>query len=355
MTLAQLGFAQDALLTAVSFVVIFGSIVFFHELGHFAVAKAVGVRVMEFALGFGPAIGKFRRGETQYSIRLFPLGGFVKLAGMDPALRPEDEVAEGDRGNFNSRPLWQRMAIIAAGPFMNFLLAFVLISGYYAIAFVPPTVTRVLEGMPAAEAGIEPGDVIVAVDGEATESADDVIRRIQPKAGEEVVVTIRREDRRFEVPVTPRFDPDAGVGLVGIEVRSHPRLAPLAAARQGAIDTWRGAVGIVQAIFEMATGESELDVRGPIGIISITNEAAQRGIFALISLAIGLNLNLGLLNLLPIPVLDGGWLLLLALEGLRGRPLNAEQRGMAQFVGLVIILLLMVFAFYQDVMHLRAG
>ncbi len=354
MSLAQLAFAQDALVTAASFVVIFGGIIFFHELGHFAAAKAVGVRVLEFALGFGPVIGSFRRGETRYSVRLFPLGGFVRLAGMDPALT-DDEAVDDGQGSFNSRPVWQRMAIIAAGPFMNFLLAFLLITGYYAAAYLPPTVTRVMEGMPAAAAGIEPGDVIVAVDGEPTPSADDVIRRIRPKAGQEVVITVRRGEERFDVRVTPQLDPGEGVGLVGIEVRSHPRLGLFAAAKQGAIETWRGAAGIARAVFDMVTGGSELDVRGPIGIISITSEAAQRGIFALLSLAIGLNLNLGLLNLLPIPVLDGGWLLLLALEGLRGRPLNAEQRGMAQFVGLVIIFLLMVFAFYQDVLHLRAG
>lgn len=353
MNLAGSGFAYDALVTAVSFVVIFGGIVFVHEFGHFIVAKAVGVRVLEFALGFGPVIGSARRGGTRYSIRLFPLGGFVRLAGMDPALEPGDQV--GGNGDFNSRPLWQRMAIIAAGPFMNFLLAFLLISGYYAVAYVPPTVTRVLEGMPAAEAGLRSGDVIVAIDGESTTTADDVIRRVQSKAGQEVVVTVRREGRRFDVPVTPRLDPDRGVGLLGIELWNHPRLAPLEALKQGAVDTVRGAAGIVRAVIDMVRGASELDVRGPIGIISITSEAAQRGMFALLSLAIGLNLNLGLLNLLPIPVLDGGWLLLLALEGLRGRPLNAEQRGMAQFVGLVIILLLMAFAFYQDVMHLRAG
>lgn len=355
MSLAQLAFAQDALVTAVSFIVIFGGIIFFHELGHFAAAKAVGVRVLEFAIGFGPAIGSLRRGDTRYSIRLFPLGGFVRLAGMDPEPLPGEEETGKDEGSFNSRPVWQRMAIIAAGPFMNFFLAFLLITGYYAAAYVPPTVTRVIEEMPAAAAGLEPGDVIVAVDGEPTASADDVIRRIRPKAGQEVVITIRRGDERFDVRVTPRLDPAEGVGLVGIEVRSHPRLGLLAAVKQGAIDTGRNIAGIARAVVDMVTGGSELDVRGPIGIITITSEAAQRGIFALLTLAIGLNLNLGLLNLLPIPVLDGGWLLLLALEALRGRPLNAEQRGMAQFVGLIIIFLLMVFAFYQDVMHLRAG
>lgn len=347
-------FAQSALLTAVSFVLIFGTIVFFHELGHFAVAKACGVRVYEFALGFGPRLLGLRRGVTQYSIRLIPLGGFVKFAGMDPALDDDQEISADDERNFHRRPLWQRMAIIAAGPLMNFLLAFLLIAGYYMVAYVPPTVIRVLPGSPAYEVGLVPGDVIVAVDGHGTRSADDVIARVQPNPGKPLEVTIRRGDATRTLTVVPRRDPDTGVGMLGIELRSQARLAPAAALWHAAGDTLRGIAGITQALVGMITGQSAVDLRGPIGIITITGEAARQGWDALLSLAIGLNLNLGLLNLLPIPILDGGWLVLLALEGIRGRPLEPEQRGLAQFIGLVIILLLMIFAFYQDVLHLSA-
>ncbi|HLS89920.1 MAG TPA: RIP metalloprotease RseP [Limnochordia bacterium] len=343
---------SGALLTAVSFIVIFGTIVLFHELGHFAAAKAFGVRVFEFSVGIGPPLATLRRRETQYSIRMLPLGGFVKLAGMDPALHDEDEVAEDDARNFNSRPLWQRMLIIAAGPFMNFLLAFLLIAGYYMTVHVPPTVTRVTLNSPAHTAGLMPGDVIVAVDGQRTETAEDVIRIVQPNAGNPLTLSVRREKELIQLVVTPRLDPSAGVGLLGIEIRSQPRLGFVTSVVRAAEDTWRGTVGIVQAIGQMVTGRSEVDLRGPIGIITITGQAARQGIDALITLAIGLNLNLGLLNLLPIPVLDGGWLVLLAVEGLRGKPLEPEHRGIAQFVGLLIIVLLMIFAFYQDVLHL---
>lgn len=351
--LADGSWASGALLTAVSFVVVFGTIVLFHELGHFAVAKAFGVRVFEFSIGIGPVLTAFRRKGTQYSLRILPLGGFVKLAGMDPALTSEDEVSPDDARNFNARPLWQRMLIIAAGPLMNFLLAFLLIAGYYMTVHVPPTVTRVNPGSPAQVAGLEPGDVIVSVDGQKTESAEEVIRLVQPNAGNPLTLAVQREKVLHEVTVTPQLDPDAGVGLLGIEIRSHPRLGFVTSVTRAAGDTWRGTVGIVQAIGQMVTGRSEVDLRGPIGIITITGEAARQGIDALITLAIGLNLNLGLLNLLPIPVLDGGWLVLLGLEGLRGRPLEPEQRGLAQFVGLVIIFLLMIYAFYQDVIHLN--
>lgn len=344
--------AQSVLITTVSFVVIFGTIVFFHELGHFAVAKAAGVRVFEFSLGFGPTLTKFRRGETQYSVRAIPLGGFVKFAGMDAALTADQELEEDDERNFNRRPLWQRMAIIAAGPFMNFLLAFLLIAGYYMAVFVPPTITRVMDGTPAQQEELRPGDVIVAVDGHRTKTADDVIENVQPHPGERLTLTIRRGDETLHVSITPRLDRDTGVGLLGIELKSQARLGVVASLTHAAGDTWRGTTGIVTAIGQMITGRSAVDLRGPIGIISITGEAAKRGFDALVSLAIGLNLNLGLLNLLPIPVLDGGWLVLLTLEGLRGRPLEPEQRGMAQFIGLVIIVLLMIFAFYQDVLHL---
>lgn len=346
--------AESALLTIVSFVVIFGLIVFFHELGHFAAAKMAGVRVYEFALGFGPVLLKKRRGETQYSLRAFPLGGFVKFAGMDPALTKDQELPEDDERNFHRKPLWQRMAIIAAGPFMNFFLAFLLIAGYYMTIFLPPTITGVVPGSPAAQAGLMPGDVIVSVEGVATDSADEVIRMIQPNPGVELEFVFRRGDERRRVTIVPAPDPNTGVGLVGIELRSQPRLTPWIAAAHAAKDTWRGAVGLAQAIVHMITGRAEVDVRGPIGIITITGEAARQGIDALISLAIGLNINLGLINLLPIPILDGGWLVLLAIEGIRGRPLEPEQRGLAQFIGLVVIMMLMVFAVYQDVLHLSA-
>lgn len=351
--LADGSWASGALLTAVSFVVVFGTIVLFHELGHFAAAKAFGVRVFEFSVGIGPVLARFRRRGTQYSLRMLPLGGFVKLAGMDPALSDDDELSPDDARNFNVKPLWQRMIIIAAGPFMNFILAFLLIAGYYMTVHVPPTVTRVSPGSPAEMAGLEPGDVILSVEGQRTETAEEVIRIVQPNAGNPLKMAVRREDQSLEVVVTPRFDPHAGVGLLGIEIRSHPRLGFVTSITKAAEDTWRGAVGIAQAVGRMVTGRSEVDLRGPIGIITITGEAARQGIDALITLAIGLNLNLGLINLLPIPVLDGGWLVLLALEGIRGRPLEPEQRGLAQFVGLLIIVLLMIYAFYQDVIHLN--
>ena len=282
---AEGGWLGNALLTAVSFVVVFGTIVLFHELGHFAVAKAFGVRVFEFSVGIGPVLASIRRRETQYSLRMFPLGGFVKLAGMDPALRSEAELSEDDARNFNNRPLWQRMAIIVAGPLMNFLLAFVLIAGYYMTVYVPPTVTRVAGGSAAEAAGLFPGDVIVAVDGHKTETAEDVIERIRPNAGRELVLTVSRQGVERDLVVVPRLDPDAGVGLLGIEIRSQPRLGLLTALNRAAGDTWRGAVGIAHAVAGMVTGRTAVDLRGPIGIITITGEAARQGIDALITLA----------------------------------------------------------------------
>lgn len=344
-------FAQNALVTGVSFIIVFGTIVFFHELGHFAVAKAFGVRVLEFALGFGKPVFRMQRGDTQYAIRLIPLGGFVRLAGMDPSLDADDPTNNDER-SFHKKPVWQRMAIIVAGPLMNFFLAFLLIAGFYLVSYVPPTITRVAPDSAAYEAGLLPGDVIIAVDGVGTDSAEDVIRHVQPRAGEEIALTIRRADERRTLVVVPRAQPQTGVGLLGIELKSQPRVGVGRALPMAAAETWRGTVAVVQAIGSMVKGEDDLDLRGPIGIITITGEAARQGFDALLALAVGLNINLGLLNLLPIPVLDGGWLVLLSLEGIRGRPLKPEQRGLAQFIGLMIILLLTIFAVYQDVLHL---
>src|SRR5690606_23549289 len=202
-------------------------------------------------------------------------------------------------------PLWQRMLIIAAGPFMNFLLAFLLIAGYYMTVHVPPTVTRVTLNSPAHTAGLMPGDVIVAVDGQRTETAEDVIRIVQPNAGNPLTLSVRREKELIQLVVTPRLDPSAGVGLLGIEIRSQPRLGFVTSVVKAAGDTWRGTVGIVQAIGQMVTSRSEVDLDGQNGIITNTDQAARQENDALMTLAPGVSTNLGLRHLFLIPVFYG--------------------------------------------------
>lgn len=335
-------------MTILVFIVLFGVIVLFHELGHFAVARAVGIRVHEFAVGFGPVLARIRRQGTAYSIRALPLGGYVRLAGMDPA-----EAAEGDpRELFHARPLWQRMATIAAGPLMNFVLAILLSAAYFGLIAIPPTVTGVLAGKEAARAGIRPQDQIVAIGDRPVKSVAEIIEAIQSHAGLPIEFTLRRGGDRRVVTAVPERDPErGGIGVLGVELFEQRPLGPIQAFEAGALHVGRATGALVQALLRMVTGRERPELTGPYGLVKLTSDAARQGIAFLLLFAVGLNINLGLLNLLPIPMLDGGWLLFLGLEGVRGRPLAPEQRGMAQFIGLAILVLMMLFATYQDLLR----
>jgi len=337
-------------LTLVAFVVVFGTIVFFHELGHFVVAKLAGIRVYEFALGFGPSIAKVRRGETDYSIRVFPLGGFVKLAGMDEAENFEDEVDEHDPRSFVNKPLPVRLGTIAAGPFMNFVLAVILLTVYFSLAVIPPTIVQIEAQSPAHLAGLLPGDEFVEIDGNPVKTSAEIVEIIQAHPEEELQVTVKREGKLLTIPVRPTLE--KGRGAIGVAIDHKPRY-PISVSVPAAVrQTWQMAGQLVKALGQMITGRIEPELSGPIGIVQIVGQSARQGLPSLLILAVVLNVNLGLLNLLPIPVLDGGWLLILIIEALRGRPLAPESRGIAQFVGLALLILLMIFATFQDISRL---
>lgn len=338
------------MLTLVAFVVVFGTIVFFHELGHFAVAKAAGIRVYEFAIGFGPVLARVRRGETLYSLRIFPLGGFVKMAGMDEAEDAMDDVADDDPRSFLSKSLPWRLGTIAAGPLMNFVLAIVLFAIYFSLTTVPPTIVQIEQQSPAHLAGFLPGDEFVEVNGEDVETSTDVIEIIQAHPGQEISIVVKRDGRLLSIPVTPALE--NGVGVMGIAIDYKPRLPIGLSVRAAVTQTWQMGVQLIQALGQMITGKMDAELSGPIGIVQIVGQSARRGLPSLLILAVVLNVNLGLLNLLPVPVLDGGWLVILIIEALRGKPLAPESRGIAQFVGLALLILLMIFATFQDISRL---
>jgi len=353
----------DLLITWVlPFVVVFGTIVFFHELGHFVVARRVGIKVHEFALGFGRALFRWKRGETVYSIRAFPLGGFVKLAGMDAAVDPDEELPEGDERTFQSKTIGQRMATIAAGPLANFALAFVLLFFFHWAVSVPFAVTDVLPDGPAAAAGIQAGDAIISVEGQRVSNLAELSAVLQRYPDQRVAVEVERDGRRLTLPVEARYDPAADRVLIGVTVMAggmagKERLPLGASLARAAADTGQWTWELVSWLGRTVTGQTpgeELreSVAGPIGIVRSVGESARMGIGYLLLFAAVLNVNLALINLLPVPVLDGGWLLFLLIEAVRGKPLKPEQQGMAQFVGLTLLLALMVFVFYLDLTRL---
>ncbi|MEW6046236.1 MAG: M50 family metallopeptidase [Bacillota bacterium] len=332
-----------------AFLVVFGTIVLIHELGHFMVARWSGVMVREFSIGFGPVVARIRRGLTSYSFRLLPLGGFVRLEGMenlgegsDPG---EDHLPRDDPRRFQNRPLWQRMATIGAGPAMNFLLAGVL----FAVLFVPPVVQELDPQGPAAAAGVQPGDRLVRVQDVNTPTATRVLRTVlgtEPGDVVEVWVSRQGQSLRFEI----RTDPDRPSGYLGIRMGGPRR--PLEALYGGFVEMIDSTGEIIRVVGRMILGREALNVAGPIGIYSMVEEAASRGPFSVIGLAAVLNVNLGLINLLPLPVLDGGWLLFMVLEWVRRRPLEPQFQSLAQVLGFMLLLALMLLATYLDLRRL---
>ncbi|HEY8531757.1 MAG TPA: RIP metalloprotease RseP [Limnochorda sp.] len=337
--------------SVVAFVLVFGVIVLFHELGHYGTAKWLGIGVHEFSIGFGPGLVSRRWRGTRYSLRIVPLGGFCRLYGMEPVEDERIGLQPGDRRNFHSRPLWQRTLVIVAGPAMNFVLA-VLILALVATVTIPVQVVGVDPNGPAARAGFQPGDAIVAIEGEPVYRTFEVNRLITASQGEPVEVTVRRDGETFEVTVRPETQPD-GALRIGVQIMDGMRGVPWwRAVPEGVRQTWQMTRSLVAGLLGMVAQRVPVELSGPVGIFQIVGQSAQQGWFSLLLLAAVLNVNLGLLNLLPIPILDGGWLLFLALEGLRGKPLKPEHQGWATFLGFAFLMALVLFATFQDILRI---
>ena len=339
-------------------VAVFALLIVIHELGHFWAAKRSGVLVYEFAVGFGPRLAGVRWGETEYSLRLLPLGGFVRMAGMQPDEEGLDQVPPARR--FLQRPLGDRARIVAAGPVMNVVLAVLLFAVVFAGIGVPsplPVVGAVEPGYPAEAAGLRPGDRIVAVDGRDVRQWEDVVKAIQDSAGRVITLTVRRDEQRLDIRVTPRPDPRRpGTGIIGIRPATETvRTGVGEALRLGAQHTYQVAAGFILALGRMLTGQGGIDVIGPVGIGQQIGEAAQMGLSQVILLAAVLSANLALVNLLPIPALDGGRLLFLTVEAVRGRPVDPEQENLIHFLGFALLMLLAIFITFRDILRLNAS
>lgn len=338
------------MITAIAAVLVISLLVFIHELGHFLVARRAGILVYEFALGFGPRLVGIRRGETEYTLRAIPLGGFVRFAGMDP----REEEVDAAR-SYQHKPVWQRMAVIGAGPLANFLLAIVLFAVVFMVQGLPvPTtiVAEVLPERPAVEAGFQQGDRIVAVDGRQVTDWDQLVSEIGARPGERLVFTVEREEALLDIPVVP--EAEAGVGKIGIapEMRSEP-VGPFAALSGGFHFTVQITGLILGFLGQMILGQVPTDgVGGPVRIIAEIGSAAYLGLIPLLQMAAFLSINLGLFNLLPIPALDGSRLMFLTWEGITRRPLNPEKEGLFHLVGFALLLLLIVMITYRDIARL---
>lgn len=353
-------------------IILFGILIFIHELGHFLFAKLYGVKVLKFSLGFGPKIIGKTIGETEYRISALPLGGYVKMIGEDP----DEELSEEDKKrSLQNTPLLKRAMIVFAGPLFNILLTFAIFTFVLGIGMsVPipnlanlmPVVDELEPGHPAELAGIKPGDKITAIDNKEIATWIEIINVVSVNPGKELQFTVLRNGESFKTKVTPLLKEIEGpdgkmiqVGRIGIkktgtgmfsQVKSDSLLnAPV----QGAIATIKMGFFIFDSIGMMLSGDiSAKNISGPVTIIAESGKAASAGILPYIMFMALLSVNLGILNLLPIPILDGGHLLFYAIEGITGRPVSETVMGIAQKVGLALLLGLMAFALYNDIFRL---
>ncbi|MCG7312231.1 RIP metalloprotease RseP [Priestia flexa] len=412
--------------TVIAFIIIFGALVFFHELGHLIFAKRAGILCREFAIGFGPKILSFKRDETVYTIRLLPLGGFVRMAGEDPEMidvkpgqvigllfnndekvekvvinnkeqypdarvievehadlehemvikgyESEDEerlhtfrvaeesyfIVDGDEvqiapysRQFASKTLGQRAMAIFAGPLMNFVLAFVIfvvlgISQGYAVD--KPVLGELTKDGAAIEAGLKQGDEVQAIDGAAVSTWQDVVEVIRKHPEQEITFTVNRGDETREIEVTPdsREMGEEKIGLIGVYAPVEKSV--IGSITNGATETATWMKEIVTGLGKLVTGQFSLDMlSGPVGIYAATDQVAQSGIYYLMKWAAVLSINLGIVNLLPIPALDGGRLVFFAVEAVRGKPIDRQKEGVVHFIGFALLMLLMLVVTWNDI------
>ena len=342
-------------------VLVLGLLIFIHELGHHLVAKWLKIGVSTFSLGFGRRIWGFQRGETEYRISLIPLGGYVKLVGEDPEAQPDnpDAPKEPDEPekSFYLRPVSHRLAVISAGPLFNVVLAILLSWGlHFGGIPVPGTwVGGVLPDTPAQKANLQTGDHIVAIDGKRIQKWSELVEIVRRNADKKLVLTVERSRNSFETLIVPTSrsatGKELGYGRIGISIGQgtySERFGFLESLGKGFEQNYRIASLTVFTLYSMLTKTIPADIGGPIRISVVAAEQAQRGFRYLVMFTILLSVNLAILNLLPIPVLDGGHIFFLLIEGLRGKPISLRIRELAMQVGTVLLIGLMIFATYKD-------
>ncbi len=347
------------------FVVVLGIMIFFHELGHFLTAKYFGVKVLKFALGFGPKIAGKVVGETEYSIRYFPLGGFVKMLGEDEEEESQELSPENAERSFSNKHPVKRMAIVAAGPFFNLILAFFLYWGlfFFTGSYInSPEIGQVTPDSPASRAGLKKGDIIKSIDGKTIKDWFEIKEIVYDKAGIPLELTIERGNEILTLTVIPEeskekvFGQEIKTALIGIVSSGKylkKDLSLLGSLKEAALETWNWIVRICKFIVKLLTGASSIRmVGGPIMIGQMTGQMAQVSILSLIPFMAAISINLGILNFFPIPILDGGVILFLFAELVLGRPISVKKRELAQKIGLSLLVILMAVVFYYDILRL---
>ena len=352
---------------ALPFLIVLTVLVFVHELGHYLIARRNGVRVEIFSIGFGPELFGFTdRSGTRWKFSAVPFGGYVKMFGDASAASTPSEALktmtpEERKVSFQHKKLGQRAAVVAAGPVANYIFAILILLGLFATAGEPytaPVVGGIEPGTAAAEAGLLPGDRILEVDGSSIERFEDITRIVQLRPGQKMPIVVNRGGQTITVSATPRlsvqtdnFGNEHRVGLLGIKSgnREFRQLDPATAGWRAVVETANLTTSMLEAIGQMVVGLRDAEeIGGPIAIAKMSGDVAQLGINQLLWFMAVLSINLGMINLFPIPMLDGGHLLFYAIEAVRGRPLGERAQEWGFRIGLALVLTLMLFATWND-------
>ena len=335
--------------------VIFSVVVIIHELGHFLLAKKNGICVTQFSVGMGPRIVHCKKGETEYCIKLFPFGGSCMMLGEDGMTTEDYDKSR----SFQEKSVWERISVIAAGPVFNFILAFifsVILIG--CMGYDAPTVGEVIEGYPMQEAGLQAGDRIVKLNNESVKIYREVSMFMQMNGGKEVKITYVRNGKKNVVSITPKFDKEAGYYLMGMRPEGRVKGNGFTTLKYSVYEVRWWIKYVFKSLGMLVSGQVKAtELQGPVGIVNVISdtyeESSKYGTFtvvmSMLNFSILLSANLGVMNLLPLPALDGGRLVFLIIEAIRGKKIPPEKEGMVHFVGIVLLMALMVFVMINDI------
>lgn len=344
-------------MTIIFFLLIFGVVVISHEFGHFLLAKANGIHVVEFSVGFGPKLLGFKRGDTEYTLRLLPLGGACRFEGEDMTSE-EDLKAELSDGAFLKANVWARISTVIAGPLFNFILGFIFSLVIVSMTYIDlPVIQSVSEGGGAEAAGLEAGDKLLEIDGKRVHLYRDVVLRSMLSDGDTVDVSYEREGEKFVTQITPKYSETEGRYLFGFAGGEYVKSEGIEVFKYAWYEirycmdsTYSALIGL----FNGTVGKD--DVAGPVGIATVVGDTYEASkeygwvsvLMNMMYIAVLLSVNLGILNLLPLPALDGGRLVFMLVEVVRGKPVPPEKEGIVHFIGMVLFLILAVFVLFND-------
>lgn len=350
------------MVTFILFVVIFGIVVISHEFGHFLLAKANGIHVVEFSVGMGPTLFSFGKGETKYSLKLLPIGGACMFEGEDGLNTKEGEESEG---SFQKANVWSRISTVFAGPLFNFILAFIVAFLMVNLIIIrEPYINQVVEDSAASEAGLLAGDKILSLNGERVYLFEEVSLYTALNTDKEIEIVVERDGREFRTTLVPRYDEEQDRYMMGIVNSDMQRVSGLKAFRYAWYEVRYSVKNTYKSLGMLLTGKvKRTDVAGPVGIaVNVvgkvyeeTKESWQDVLVNMLNIVMLLSVNLGILNLLPLPALDGGRLVFLILEVIRRKPIPPEKEGMVHFAGLIFFMILMVFIFFNDLNNIFLG